>query len=473
MEIYQVLSLLILTLVATSAILPLIRFSSGFLCWAVKILVIVICLTKCFSFISETCAPQPWTPSYNPTVYTTDYGSHYHNTGCGSLWSSAHAKSLCEAVLGCYQRCDRCDPPEYSEEQKARIFSSRESSAPALDEFLVSGEYIVSGIILILLIVGYYHFDMGEKLKSGNHRYIAAVLSYASILLGIFCIPAVASVFMLLYSAFGAVILIGIPLWSCITWVVNLFAPKKEPTIIPVKITPSQPPDLPSPASPPVKPAARSVMSTQDAAPSYRVCHFIWTRSIIFCERIQKNPSLQCETYIWTAFFYSITKHIRNQVLVDEIYAQFKLAAESFIKDGESKAMSLHYIQSTYWRFRSTLNTSGIDPQTQDGISKLWTLTAQWAFPNAQLPEGTETSFGYNIQLLVNHALTLYGLKPPPETVYYMEAANGMIVRVPESKLDTWQKAQEGQGQQLTEEQKRMIKDKIIREIYGPKSENK
>ena len=58
-------------------------------------------------------------------------------------------------------------------------------------------------------------------------------------------------------------------------------------------------------------------------------------------------------------------------------------------------------------------------------------------------------------------------------TIYYMESANGMIVRVPEGKLDTWQKAQEGQGQQLTGEQKRMIKDKIIREIYGPKLENK
>lgn len=82
-------------------------------------------------------------------------------------------------------------------------------------------------------------------------------------------------------------------------------------------------------------------------------------------------------------------------------------------------------------------------------------------------------------------SLVKIGVSVPPEFLqkkqsphscephYWMESANGMTVRVPESKLDTWQKAQEGQEQQLTEEQKRMIKDKIIREIYGPKPENK
>ena len=164
---------------------------------------------------------------------------------------------------------------------------------------------------------------------------------------------------------------------------------------------------------------------------------------------------------------------MRDQNLVDEIYTQFKTAAEPFIKDGENKAMSLHCIQSAYWQFRNALNASGIDPRTRDGISKLWELTAQWAFPNAQLPEGAETSFSYNVQLLVNHALTLYGLKPPAETVYYMESANGMTVRVPESKLDAWHNAQEGHSKKPTEEQRKFIKQKILQEIYGTDQQDK
>lgn len=63
--------------------------------------------------------------------------------------------------------------------------------------------------------------------------------------------------------------------------------------------------------------------------------------------------------------------------------------------------------------------------------------------------------------------------KQSSETSYLMEAANGMLVSVPESKLEAWQKAQEGQGPKPTEAQKRMIKDKIIQEIYGSKPESK
>ena len=58
------------------------------------------------------------------------------------------------------------------------------------------------------------------------------------------------------------------------------------------------------------------------------------------------------------------------------------------------------------------------------------------------------------------------------EPVYYMEAANGMTVRVPESRLEAWQVEQErqkrGEGLQLTSSE-RKIKDTLLERIYGPK----
>ena len=62
------------------------------------------------------------------------------------------------------------------------------------------------------------------------------------------------------------------------------------------------------------------------------------------------------------------------------------------------------------------------------------------------------------------------------ENVYYMEAANGMTVRVPESKLEAWQAEQERirsdpKASELTEQEKQ-FKERILREIYGPKSDN-
>lgn len=179
-----------------------------------------------------------------------------------------------------------------------------------------------------------------------------------------------------------------------------------------------------------ISPVTQRASSRQESTPAYRVCQLIWTRSIIFCEHIHTKPSLQSTAYIWTIFFYSITKHIRKQDIVDEIYDQFKVAAEPFIRNDEDKSMTLDYIQSAYWRFRSELNASGIDPRTHDGMGKLWEITVQWAFPNVELSEGAEVGFIYNNRLLVRHALSQYGLKPTEETVY-----NGTTVPVSEASI--------------------------------------
>ena len=56
------------------------------------------------------------------------------------------------------------------------------------------------------------------------------------------------------------------------------------------------------------------------------------------------------------------------------------------------------------------------------------------------------------------------------EQVYYMEAANGMTVRVPESRLEAWQAEQERQrkgiGLQLTESERQM-KEELLARIFG------
>jgi hypothetical protein len=223
-------------------------------------------------------------------------------------------------------------------------------------------------------------------------------------------------------------------------------------------------------------PFTQNTPPRQDIARAYRICHFMWIRSIIFCKQIQGKPELLSQIYIWTVFFYSLTKHIRNQKIVDEIYSQFKVAAECFIPHADNKVETLEYIHTTYRRFRIELNKSGIDPRTRDGMSKLWRITVQWAFPDLQIPEDAEGSFFYNSKLLVNHALTLYNLKPQEEIVYYLEAANGMTVRVPESKLEAWQEAQEcfknSPKSRGRTEQEKLFKERIIREIYGSQSEN-
>lgn len=63
---------------------------------------------------------------------------------------------------------------------------------------------------------------------------------------------------------------------------------------------------------------------------------------------------------------------------------------------------------------------------------------------------------------------------PVAEEILYMEAANGMIVRVPASRLETWEAEQDkirnGEAPELTEAEQRSI-DRILDRIYGPKNQ--
>lgn len=52
------------------------------------------------------------------------------------------------------------------------------------------------------------------------------------------------------------------------------------------------------------------------------------------------------------------------------------------------------------------------------------------------------------------------------ETVYEMEAEDGSMVRVPESKVEDWSKAQARGRRQLTNSEKR-LRDKIVSELLG------
>ncbi len=52
------------------------------------------------------------------------------------------------------------------------------------------------------------------------------------------------------------------------------------------------------------------------------------------------------------------------------------------------------------------------------------------------------------------------------EQVYLMETEDGFTVRVPESKLEDWQKAQSAPAVPLNKAE-RQLKDKIMQRLYG------
>ena len=54
------------------------------------------------------------------------------------------------------------------------------------------------------------------------------------------------------------------------------------------------------------------------------------------------------------------------------------------------------------------------------------------------------------------------------ETTYLMEAKDGTLVRVPESRLESWMDAQEHLDDPLTPAEQELL-EKMVRRVYGEK----
>ena len=66
-----------------------------------------------------------------------------------------------------------------------------------------------------------------------------------------------------------------------------------------------------------------------------------------------------------------------------------------------------------------------------------------------------------------DYGLALPGSSPAQETTYLMEAANGMLVRVPESRLEAWEQTQRSGTENGLQQQKQLLKDRILADLYG------
>ena len=52
---------------------------------------------------------------------------------------------------------------------------------------------------------------------------------------------------------------------------------------------------------------------------------------------------------------------------------------------------------------------------------------------------------------------------------YLVETEDGFLIRVPADKFESWNKEQEERGSAPLNKAEQRLKDKLLREIYGPK----
>ena len=214
-------------------------------------------------------------------------------------------------------------------------------------------------------------------------------------------------------------------------------------------------------------PSATPLQTTE-----YDLCVYLWTNSIMFCNQFIPKATLKQNTYLWTAFFYAVTKTIQDQIIVDKIYSQFKAATLPFIPDKDNRNKYLSVVQTAYLDFRKLLNASGIDPRTDSGAHTLWIFLCSQLCPELTSVAEAENKFIKCTNLILDRAASAYHPKPTHEPVYLMEAANGMLVNVPESRLEAWEaeqdKLRKGENLELTKAERESI-NRILDAIYGPK----
>lgn len=58
---------------------------------------------------------------------------------------------------------------------------------------------------------------------------------------------------------------------------------------------------------------------------------------------------------------------------------------------------------------------------------------------------------------------------PQEEPVFLMETPNGMLVRVPQSKLESWQAAQNSAAAPGLTAAEQRLRDRIMQDLYGSK----
>ena len=315
-------------------------------------------------------------------------------------------------------------------------------------------------------IIIYVKSHPDSKFSRAIHRFANVLL----IIIGILAIPVIVYLFSIPYFIASLLVLLS----YIVCRVVYAFRRPAQP----VKISIPVHADSSAQSSPPVKIERTAYKATENPVPdtrSFDACKFIWDRSLLLLEKILPAADLKAKTYVWTAIFYAVTKHVRKQSIVDDIFSSFPESILSVFQTHDNPEFTLLNVKSHYWKFRSILNTSGIDPRTDEGLLSLWSLTLANVDPHL-VASDSMMGFAYDVKIIVRKVTYMYHLSHQEETHYLMEAANGMLIQVPESKLESWEAAQyelcknpTSNPSGLTPEQKEYIKKRILDDIYGLK----
>jgi len=284
---------------------------------------------------------------------------------------------------------------------------SHMSSSSGEDEHFsfYSSEYIIYGISASVLLAGF--ILLAVQLNRHGKKLVRNIVLTLSVAIGITVIP------FALISLKTILIVLSIlfSLW-CILYFVYYLAVKllayldskrskitSRRTYLQSKSHCRSSTSLSSPTGPPIviqKPAG------------HQMCNFIWARTILLCNKLTSESSLEQRVCVWTGYLYGITKKIRKQEVIDDIYSYFLETIVPFIPVDYSDTIAARRAQEHYWLIRDVLMQHEIAENSVLDVPALWTIIYTQAFSGYPMYDDTMLDFSHSLDFLAKQASALY-----------------------------------------------------------------
>lgn len=161
-----------------------------------------------------------------------------------------------------------------------------------------------------------------------------------------------------------------------------------------------------------VSPSSSSTPAFKNFNSQEKISYLIWSHTQLFVQHTGLSLDRKQFMYVWSVYFYAVTKSINNQKFIDGIYSYFDKHAIRYVREPDTRSYVVQEMRTDYREIRPTLIGSGIDPATDSGKALLWDLLLDWIRPTSPYSNEARERFCSDVKILMSYSRHLYAKSP-------------------------------------------------------------
>ena len=136
--------------------------------------------------------------------------------------------------------------------------------------------------------------------------------------------------------------------------------------------------------------------------------------------------------YLWSCFFYLLTKIIRDQSFINSVYSHFREHSLLYIRDPERRSFMVDEMRSSYRYMRSFLIVASIDPVHSNDYSEFWQTFSPIIYGDNAPPELGQRKFASIFKSLMRASLREYQASLITPAIQFSISSDGDDTAIPE-----------------------------------------